>query len=58
MARRGSRREKQERSAGLAQMPFRPLKNPYSPIEILSQDQVEAIHHASLRILKEIILHW
>jgi len=35
-------------------MPFRPLKNPYSPLEVLSQDQIETIHHASLRILKEI----
>jgi trimethylamine---corrinoid protein Co-methyltransferase len=54
MARRSARRERQQRSAGLAQMPFRPLQNPYSPIEVLSQDHVEAIHHASLRILKEI----
>lgn len=54
MARRSARRERRERSAGIAQAPFRPLQNPYSPLEVLSQDQVEAIHHASLRILKEI----
>ncbi len=54
MARRGTRRDRRERSGGLAQMPFRPLKNPYSPLEVLSQDQLETIHHASLRILKEI----
>lgn len=54
MARRSSRRDRRDRSGGLAQMPFQPLKNPYSPIEVLSQDQLEAIHRASLRILKEI----
>jgi trimethylamine--corrinoid protein Co-methyltransferase len=35
-------------------MPFKQLKNPYPPIEVLSSDQIEAIHHASLKILKEI----
>jgi trimethylamine--corrinoid protein Co-methyltransferase len=32
-------------------LPWRRLVNPYAPIEVLSSDQVEAIHHASLRIL-------
>ncbi|MBA2299390.1 MAG: trimethylamine methyltransferase family protein [Chloroflexi bacterium] len=35
-------------------MPWRRLVNPYRPVEILSADQVEAIHVASLRILAEI----
>ena len=35
-------------------MPWRRLTNAYRPIEILSADQVEAIHAASLRILSEI----
>ena len=35
-------------------MPWRRLANPYRPIEILSADEVEAIHAASLRILSEI----
>jgi len=30
------------------------LANPYAPIEILSADQVEAIHEASLRILEDL----
>ena len=30
------------------------LRNPYQPFEILSRDQVEAIHRASLRVLEEI----
>ncbi|MBC8239111.1 MAG: trimethylamine methyltransferase family protein [Alphaproteobacteria bacterium] len=54
MAKRSTRRDRRERSGGLAQMPFQALKNPYSPLEVLSQDQIETIHHASLRVLKEI----
>lgn len=46
-----------ERSGSIAQMPFKQLKNPYSPIEVLSSDQIETIHHASLKILKEIGMH-
>jgi len=38
----------------VAQLPWRRLRNPYRPIEILSDDQVEAIRDASLTILKEI----
>ncbi|MEX2008852.1 MAG: trimethylamine methyltransferase family protein, partial [Dongiaceae bacterium] len=30
------------------------LRNPYGPIEVLSADQIEAIHDASLRLLEEI----
>ncbi len=57
MARRGSNRRTgkgEGRSTSIAQMPYKPLQNPYAPIEVLSTDQVEAIHLASLRILKEI----
>ena len=43
-----------EQSSSIAQMAFKQLKNPYPPIEILSTDQIEVIHHASLRILKEL----
>ncbi|MDP9481633.1 MAG: trimethylamine methyltransferase family protein [Chloroflexota bacterium] len=39
---------------GLGQLPWRSIVNPYRPVEILSADQVEAIHLASLRILREI----
>lgn len=33
---------------------WRQWKNPYAPIEQFSADQIEAIHHASLRVLSEI----
>jgi trimethylamine--corrinoid protein Co-methyltransferase len=35
-------------------LPWRRVVNPYRPVEILSADQVETIHRASLRILEEI----
>jgi trimethylamine--corrinoid protein Co-methyltransferase len=53
---RRSRRAKQrERLASpLAKTPFRHLKNPYRPLEILDDEQIEQLHQASLRILEEI----
>jgi trimethylamine--corrinoid protein Co-methyltransferase len=41
-------------SGGIEQLPFRRLENPFRPLEVLSEDGVEAIHAASLRILAEI----
>ena len=38
----------------LEQAPFRQLRNPYPPLELLSADQLEAIHGASLTVLEEI----
>jgi trimethylamine--corrinoid protein Co-methyltransferase len=52
---RAGRRPRRERSeTALQQLPRRQLRNPYPPFEILSADQVEAIHQASLRVLAEI----
>lgn len=44
------------RSGGgpLPQLPWTSLVNPYAPMELLSADQLEAIHLTSLRILEEI----
>ena len=44
------------RSAGgsLPQLPWRDVRNPYPPLDMLSSDQVEAIHRTSLRILREL----
>jgi trimethylamine--corrinoid protein Co-methyltransferase len=44
------------RSSGgtLAQLPWTTLKNPYAPMELLSEDQIDAIHLTSLRILEEL----
>lgn len=38
----------------LAQLPWRAVTNPYAPMQILSADQIEAIHLTSLRILEEL----
>jgi trimethylamine--corrinoid protein Co-methyltransferase len=48
------RRHPRRGAPGIAQLPWRRLVNPYRPIEILTADQVEAIHRSSLRILAEI----
>ena len=37
----------------LPQRPWKNLRNPRPPIEVLSADQLEAIHRASLRVLAE-----
>ncbi len=49
--RRSSRRERGQR-LGFPQLPWRNLVNPYAPIDVLSADQVEQIHLASLRVLE------
>lgn len=48
------RRRPRRAIAGIRQLPWRRLVNPFRPVEILSADHVEAIHDASLRILAEI----
>ena len=38
----------------MPQLPWRQVRNPYPPLEILSADQLEAIHQTSIRILEEL----
>ncbi|MGA9367603.1 MAG: trimethylamine methyltransferase family protein, partial [Steroidobacteraceae bacterium] len=38
----------------LRQLPWRTVRNPYAPMEVLTADQLEAIHLTSLRILEEL----
>ncbi|MBM3586070.1 MAG: trimethylamine methyltransferase family protein [Alphaproteobacteria bacterium] len=54
MARDRAARRDRRAAAGPRQTPWRRLSNPYEPVRILSDDQVEAIHGASLRLLEEI----
>lgn len=60
-ARRGGRAGKRSHDAGpFEQPPFRQLKIPFAPTNIVSEDELESIHLASLRVLKEIgvdVLH-
>lgn len=59
--RRGGRAGKRDAAdTGFDQPEFFQLKNPYAPTEIVSADELESIHLASLRVLKEIgieVLH-
>jgi trimethylamine--corrinoid protein Co-methyltransferase len=50
--RRNAPRRRGQRS--IKQLPWRLPANPYRPIEVLSADQLEAIHDASLRVLEEL----
>jgi len=36
------------------QLPWAEVRNPYPPMDVLSTDQLEAIHLTSLRILEEL----
>ena len=44
-------RRAERRGSGLQQLPWRSLVNPYEPIRVLSDEQIEAIHEASLEVL-------
>ncbi|WP_457937461.1 trimethylamine methyltransferase family protein [Mesorhizobium sp. 10J20-29] len=60
-ARRGGRAGSRARgSAAFEQPAFRQLKNPFQPTKLVSDDELESIHLASLKVLKEIgvdVLH-
>mgnify|MGYP001184038673 CR=1 FL=1 len=51
--RRTKQRAKQRAKGPIKQPPWRRLRNPYRPMEILSPDEVEALHDASLDILEQ-----
>ena len=51
---RGRPRRERRAVGGIPRLPWRRLVNPFTPLEILSADQIEAIHHAGLRILRDI----
>src|SRR5579863_806057 len=52
--RRQGGRGRRAAGSALPQLPWQPLVNPYAPMEMLSADQLEAIHLTSLRILEEL----
>ena len=53
---RARAQRKAERSVAtrVAQLDFGPLRNGYPPMEPLSEDQVEAIHQASLKVIRDL----
>jgi trimethylamine--corrinoid protein Co-methyltransferase len=47
-------------TTGIRQLPFAQVANRYPPIAVISADEIEAIHRASLRLLQEVgmeVLH-
>ena len=52
MARRRRRNRTAGRSGSLAQQPWSQPVNRYAPFEILSEDEIEAIHDASMQLLE------
>jgi trimethylamine--corrinoid protein Co-methyltransferase len=51
---RGRPRRERRVGGGIPRLPWRRVVNPFGPVEILSADQVEAIHRAGLRILRDV----
>src|SRR4030095_12211351 len=47
-----TRRRARREAAGLPQVPWRNLVNPYEPIEVVTAEQLERIHDTSMRILE------
>ncbi|HVO01374.1 MAG TPA: trimethylamine methyltransferase family protein [Candidatus Cybelea sp.] len=56
----GRRRERRAPTKGVRQLPFARVENRYPPIALLSADEIEAIHQASLTLLSDVgmeVLH-
>jgi trimethylamine---corrinoid protein Co-methyltransferase len=55
MNRRGDKRKVRRPTAPtVRQVPWQRLRNPYAPTEVISADEVEAIHNTSMRVLEEL----
>lgn len=54
MRRQGRRSQRRDIDTKLDQVVWQEFSNPYPPIEILSLDELEQIHSASLRVLRDI----
>ena len=52
--RRRTRKDRRSGDTGIHQIPWRQVVNPFPPVKIVSDDEIEAIHRASLTILEEI----
>ena len=53
MARNRSLRRRRDQAPSVPQRPRRQMRNRFPPMEVVSADELEAIHRASLRILQE-----
>lgn len=53
--RSGGRRSKSGRGGGgIPQLPWQRVTNPYAPMQILNEEQMEVLHRTSMRILSEL----
>lgn len=51
----GGRRSRLERGGGgIAQLPWQHVVNPYQPMQLLDEEQMETLHRTSMRILSEL----
>ncbi|MCH7555593.1 MAG: trimethylamine methyltransferase family protein, partial [Proteobacteria bacterium] len=55
-SRRGHRKPRS--GGGFKQPPWRRISNPYAPIEVLREEQVEQIHLASMKVLEDLGLEF
>ncbi len=53
MQREQRQRRERRTVGGIKQLPWRNHRNPYKPIEVLDEEQLERLHNASMRILEE-----
>src|SRR5690242_4542773 len=53
MQREQRARRERRTVGGVKQLPWRTYRNPYRPMEVLTEEQIERIHDASMRILEE-----
>jgi len=51
-SRRRNSRDRRSRTPPLEQGPWQAIQNTFVPVELLSADQIESIHEASLSILE------
>ena len=51
---RGDRRKRKTRDGGVKQLSARAIVNPYDPIEVLREEQIERIHEGALEVLETI----
>jgi trimethylamine--corrinoid protein Co-methyltransferase len=51
---RGRPRRERRTGGGVPRLPWRRIVNPFAPVEILTAGQVEAVHDAGLRILRDV----
>ncbi|HNB25965.1 MAG TPA: trimethylamine methyltransferase family protein [Alphaproteobacteria bacterium] len=53
MQREQRQRRERRTVGGIKQLPWRTHRNPYKPVEVLTEEQLERLHDASMRILEE-----